>query len=509
MDTENKSLHFAKVSNYVGGALRKSMSQRTLPLYNPNTGEQTGDVILSTEKEVKEAVDVAKQASQSWALTSPLKRARVLMKFLTLVEKNLDYLAEILSSTHGKVFSDAQGEIIRGKEVVEFAIGIPHLLKGEHSFNIGTNIDSYSIYQPLGVVAGITPFNFPAMVPMWMYPIAIACGNSFILKPSEKNPQISLVIAQLLKEAGLPDGVFNVINGDKEVVDSLLTNPDVHAVSFVGSTPIAEYIYQKGTSCGKRIQALGGAKNHLVVMEDADLEQTTNALMGAAYGSAGERCMAISVVVAVGDKVGDSISQKIQEKLKNLVVGYSLNKYPESEMGPLVTQQHLERVRNYVGIGVQEGAKLVVDGRNVVVEGYEKGFFLGGCLFDNVKPSMKIYKEEIFGPVLVIVRVNSYDEAVELINNHEFANGTSIFTRNGGVARSFTQDIQVGMVGVNVPIPVPMAFYSFGGWKKSLFGVQHIHGKDGIRFYTRMKTMTTRWSKDMATGNQYAIPTIE
>ena len=494
--------------NYIGGKVVSSGSAKKAPLYNPTNGNQIGEVVLSAKEDLAKAVEVAKAAFPNWAGKTPLTRARVMMKFCSLVSDNTDELAKVLSEGHGKVFSDAKGEIVRGLEVAEFSTAAPHLLKGEHSMNVGTGVDSWSSFEPLGVVCGITPFNFPFMVPLWMHGIAIPCGNAFVLKPSEKDPQISFMVAELYKQAGLPDGIFNVVNGDKVVVDALLEDKDVQAVSFVGSTPIAKYIYEKGCSFGKRVQALGGAKNHMVVMPDADIEHTINSLIGSAYGSAGERCMAISVVVAVGAKVADTLVTRIKENLKNLVVGASLATDPESEMGPLITKEHRNKVKGYVDLGVEEGAELVVDGRNLSVAGYESGFFLGACLFDRVKPNMRIYQEEIFGPVLSVVRVNSYKEAVELINNQRFANGTSIFTKDGEIARNFSTDIQIGMVGVNVPIPVPMAFHSFGGWKNSIFGALNVHGSDGIRFYTRMKTVTSRWVQS-SKENQFAIPTMQ
>jgi len=431
----------------------------------------------------------------------------VMFRFKDLVEQNREKLQMMITAEHGKVLSDAAGEVTRGLEVIEFACGIPHLLKGEHSKNVGTGVDSWSEMQPLGVVAGITPFNFPVMVPMWMFPVAIACGNTFILKPSEKDPSPALLIAELFKLAGLPDGVFNVINGDKMAVDALLSHKDVQAISFVGSTPIAQYIYATASEHGKRVQALGGAKNHLMIMPDADLDQAVDALMGAAYGSAGERCMAISVAVCVGDNVADQLIGKLTPRVQSLKIMPGTE--DKAEMGPLVTNQHLAKVRSYVGQGVKEGASLIVDGRNHVVAGHEDGFFLGGCLFDNVTKDMSIYKDEIFGPVLSVVRVQNFNAGCELINNHEYGNGTTIFTRDGDSARQFTHSIQAGMVGVNVPIPVPMAFHSFGGWKRSLFGPLHVHGPDGVRFYTRMKTMTSRWPTGIRTGSEFSITTME
>jgi malonate-semialdehyde dehydrogenase (acetylating)/methylmalonate-semialdehyde dehydrogenase len=432
-----------------------------------------------------------------------------LFRFKALVEEHADELAALITSEHGKVFSDAQGELVRGLEVVEFACGIPHLIKGEHSLNVGTDVDSTSLMQPVGVCAGITPFNFPAMVPMWMFPVAIACGNTFVLKPSEKDPSMPVRLAELLKEAGLPDGVFNVVNGDKESVDALLSDERVKAVSFVGSTPIAEYIYTTGSANGKRVQALGGAKNHMVVMPDAEPEQVISSLMGAAYGSAGERCMAISVAVCVGDEVADKLIESLKSEIDDMIVGPGLGQEPEPHMGPLVTKEHAEKVSGYIDLGVEEGATLVRDGRDFVCPGYESGFYVGPTLFDNVTTNMRIYSEEIFGPVLVVVRAENYDDAVKMINEHEFGNGTSIFTRDGDTARQFCEEIQVGMVGVNVPIPVPMAFHSFGGWKRSLFGPLHMHGKDGVRFYTKMKTLTTRWPTGIRAGAEFSMPTMK
>jgi malonate-semialdehyde dehydrogenase (acetylating)/methylmalonate-semialdehyde dehydrogenase len=430
----------------------------------------------------------------------------VMFKFKELIEQRTDELAEIITREHGKVFSDAKGEIARGLEVDEFACGIPQLLKGEFTEQVGTGIDSHSMRQPIGVCAGITPFNFPCMVPMWMYPMAIACGNTFVLKPSEKDPSASIFMAELLKEAGLPDGVFNVVQGDKVSVDTLLTDPRVSALSFVGSTPVAEYVYQKGGQHGKRVQALGGAKNHLVVMPDADIDQAVDALIGAAYGSAGERCMAISVGVAVGD-IGDKLVEKLSDRVKALKVGNGLINEPD--MGPLVSAAHLDKVRSYVDLGVAGGAELIVDGRNVSVEDHQKGFFIGGCLFDHVKPDMTIYKEEIFGPVLSIVRVPDFTAAVDLINAHEFGNGVSLFTRDGDSAREFSSQIQVGMIGINVPIPVPMAFHSFGGWKRSLFGDHYAYGPEGVRFYTHLKTITTRWPTGVRQGAEFTMPVMK
>lgn len=492
------------IGHFINGAICEGRSDNTSPVFNPTLGSVSAEVSLANEAELNEAVASAKAAFPAWAATPPLRRARVLYKFKAVLDERIDELATIISNEHGKVFSDAKGEVTRGMEVVEFACGIPHLLKGDFTENVGTNVDSHSMRQPLGVVAGITPFNFPVMVPMWMFPMALACGNSFILKPSERDPSAALWVAERLKECGLPDGVFTVLNGDKDAVNGLLNHPDVSAISFVGSTPIAEHIFTTGCANGKRVQALGGAKNHLVVMPDADLDIVTDALMGAAYGSAGERCMAISVAVCIGDDVADALNVKLIEKLKTLKIGPSLD--DTSEMGPLVTKEHLNKVKSYIDLGVEEGAKLLVDGRDFK---HGDGFFMGGCLFDHVTPEMRIYREEIFGPVLCIVRVKTFADSVQLINEHEFANGTSIFTNNGDAARTFSSQIQVGMVGVNVPIPVPMAFHSFGGWKRSVFGDHGVHGSEGVRFYTKLKTVTTRWPTGMSSGAEFVIPTMK
>ena len=494
------------ILHFIGGALVEGRGDRSAPVFNPATGEETGRVPLATTEEVAEAVAAARTAFPAWAQTTPLRRARVLNRFLRLLEERGERIAEVITAEHGKVFSDAQGEIARGIEVVEFATGAPHLLKGEITENVGTRVDSHSLRQPLGVVAGITPFNFPAMVPMWMFPVALACGNCFILKPSERDPSASLLLAEMLKEAGLPDGVFNVVQGDKEAVDALLHHPDVQAVSFVGSTPIARYIYETAAKQGKRAQALGGAKNHMIVMPDADLDLAVDALMGAAYGAAGERCMAISVAVPIGDQVADALIERLEPKVRGLKIGPGMDR--EAEMGPLVTAQHRDKVVGYIDTGEREGAKLVVDGRGLKLQGYENGFFLGGTLFDRVTPEMTIYKEEIFGPVLSVVRAPDYDRAAELVNAHEFGNGTAIFTRDGDAAREFAHQIQVGMVGINVPIPVPMAFHSFGGWKASLFGDHHMHGPEGVRFYTRLKTITSRWPTGIRRGADFVMPTM-
>lgn len=494
------------ITHFINGK-KGATSTRTRPVFNPATGKQSASVMLANTDDVEHAISCAAAAFPAWASTSPLQRARVLFRFKALIEAHADELASIIVREHGKVLDDAHGELTRGLEVVEFACGIPHLLKGEHSEQVGTGVDAWSVNQPLGVVAGISPFNFPAMVPMWMFPIAIACGNTFILKPSEQNPSLPLRLAQLLQEAGLPDGVFNVVNGDKEAVDVLLTHPQVQAISFVGSTPIAEYIYATGSAHGKRVQALGGAKNHLLVMPDADLNQTINALMGAGYGSAGERCMAISVAVVVGDEMGDKLIEALSRRVQELKIGDGFT--TGTEMGPLISAAHLAKVRGYVEQGVAEGASLVVDGRNLQVPGNEEGFFIGGCLFDHVTPQMSIYQEEIFGPVLCVVRVADYAAGVALINNHEFGNGTAIFTRDGDAARQFSHEIQVGMVGINVPIPVPMAFHSFGGWKRSLFGPLHMHGPDGVRFYTKRKAITARWPTGIRADAEFTMPTMD
>ena len=494
------------IQHFVNGKSYKGNSNRKGKVFNPATGEQESEVILGSKEDLNNTVNIARKAFESWSLKPPLQRARVMFKFKELIERNSEEIAKLIVSEHGKVYEDAKGSLTRGLEVVEFACGIPQMLKGEFTENVGSEVDSWSIRQPLGVCAGITPFNFPAMVPMWMFPMAIACGNSFILKPSEKDPSCSFKLAELLSEAGLPDGVLNVVNGDKEVVDAILENKDIQAVSFVGSTPIAKYIYENAARNEKRVQALGGAKNHCVVMPDCDLDQAVNGLMGAAYGSAGERCMAQSVAVAVGD-IGDRLVDKLSKKVEVLKVGPGMDK--NSEMGPLITKEHLQKVRGYVDIGVKEGAKLVVDGRNLKLQGYENGIFIGGCLFDNVKKDMRIYKEEIFGPVLSVVRAKDFEEASKLVNDHEYGNGVSIFTRDGDAARTFSSKIKVGMVGINIPIPVPMAFHSFGGWKRSLFGDQHMHGPEGVRFYTKLKTITSRWPSGIRSNPEFVMPTMK
>lgn len=495
------------VGHWIGGeTVAPGPASRRAPVFNPATGAVAREVGLASAAEVDRAVSAAAAAAPAWAATPALRRARVMFRFKELVERRADELAAAITAEHGKVFSDAQGEVVRGLEVVEFACGIPQLMKGEYSEQVGTGIDMYSIRQPLGVCVGITPFNFPAMVPMWMFPVAIACGNAFVLKPSERDPSASLLMARWLKEAGLPDGVFNVVQGDKTAVDALLAHPQVSAVSFVGSTPIARYIHDTASANGKRVQALGGAKNHMVVMPDADLDQAVDALIGAAYGSAGERCMAISVAVAVGD-IADRLVAKLVERVPAIRMADGMD--PKAEMGPLVTRAHADKVRGYVEAGVAEGARLVVDGRALTVAGREQGFFLGGCLFDHVKPHMRIYREEIFGPVLSIVRAAHFEEALALVDSHEFGNGCAIFTREGDAAREFAARVKVGMVGINVPIPVPLAFHSFGGWKASLFGDHHMHGPEGVRFYTRAKAVTQRWPAGIRSGAEFVMPTMK
>ncbi|WP_136414991.1 CoA-acylating methylmalonate-semialdehyde dehydrogenase [Herbaspirillum sp. ST 5-3] len=505
MNAPTEVVHLQEdIQHYIGGAVSPSATGRFADVFNPSTGRVTKRVALGDAAEVDKAVAAAGKAFKSWSEVSPLRRARVMFKYKALLEQHQDDLAAMITAEHGKVFTDAQGEVQRGIEVVEFACGIPQLLKGDYTAQVATGIDAFAMRQPLGVCAGITPFNFPVMVPMWMFPVAIACGNTFILKPSERDPSPSLLMAELLKQAGLPDGVFNVVQGDKTVVDAILHHPDIAAVSFVGSTPIAEYIYATGAAKGKRVQALGGAKNHAIVMPDADLDQAVDALMGAAYGSAGERCMAISVAVAVGN-TGDALIEKLIPRVRNLKIldGMDLS----AEMGPVVTSQHREKIMGYIQSGVEEGADLKVDGRDFKLAGHENGFYLGGTLFDHVRPEMKIYREEIFGPVLAVVRVPDFASAVELINAHEFGNGTCVFTRDGGTAREFCKQIKVGMVGVNVPIPVPMAFHSFGGWKRSLFGDIHAYGEEGVRFYSHYKSVMQRWPASIAKGAEFAMPT--
>jgi malonate-semialdehyde dehydrogenase (acetylating)/methylmalonate-semialdehyde dehydrogenase len=492
------------IGHFIGGKLVAGTSGNYGEVFNPALGEPIARVALANRAEIDAVVATANAAWPAWAATPPLRRARVMFKLQELLNRDRKEMSAIITEEHGKVLSDADGEVQRGLEVVEFACGIPHLMKGEFTDQVGTGIDAWSIRQPLGVVAGITPFNFPLMVPLWMVPVALATGNCFILKPSEKDPSAALKLAALLKEAGLPDGVFNVIQGGREAVESIIAHPGIAAISFVGSTAIAETIYKGGTQAGKRVQALGGAKNHLVVMPDADIDDAVDALMGSAYGAAGERCMAVSVAVAVGS-AGDALVSKLAPKVRALKIAPGID--PDAEMGPLVTREHLLKVRGYVDQGVKEGANLVVDGRDLKLQGYENGFFLGGCLFDNVTTDMRIYKEEIFGPVLSVVRAPDVATATRMINAHEYGNGVALFTNDGGVARDFTNAIQIGMVGINVPIPVPMSFHSFGGWKQSLFGDHHIYGMEGVRFYTRYKAVTQRWSAGARRGPEFVMPT--
>jgi malonate-semialdehyde dehydrogenase (acetylating) / methylmalonate-semialdehyde dehydrogenase len=491
------------VPHYIDGA-PDTGGTRSSPVFNPATGAEIATTRLADETTVARAVAAAKAAFPSWADTAPLKRARVLFKLKQLLDEHFDEIAALITREHGKVLADARGELMRGLEIVEFACGIPQLLKGQHSDNVGGDIDNWSLRQPVGVCAGITPFNFPAMVPMWMFPLAIACGNTFVLKPSERDPSTSLKLAQLFEEAGLPKGVLNVVQGDKEAVDALLEHPDVAAVSFVGSTSVAEHIYSNATRHGKRVQALGGAKNHMVVMPDADLDQAADALIGAGYGSAGERCMAISVAVAVGS-VADDLVAKLKARIRKLAVGDGSS--VRADMGPLITASHRDKVLGYIEDGERAGAKLVVDGRGLSVAGREKGFFLGPSLFDHVEPGMRIYREEIFGPVLSIVRVPDFACAVELVNAHDYGNGAACYTADGGVAREFARQVKAGMVGINVPIPVPLAFHSFGGWKRSLFGDHHIYGEEGVRFYTRYKSVMQRWPGARGKGPEFTMPT--
>ncbi|MDR5774761.1 MULTISPECIES: CoA-acylating methylmalonate-semialdehyde dehydrogenase [unclassified Caballeronia] len=496
----------ADVVHFIHGERVNGSGARSQPIFNPATGERPRKLVLGEVADVDAAVESAKAAFPAWRDTPPIRRARVMLKFLELMNLRRDELAAIITAEHGKVFTDAQGEVSRGIDVIEFACGIPQLLKGDYTEQVSTGMDNWTTRQPLGVVAGITPFNFPCMVPCWMFPVAIASGNAFILKPSERDPSASLFMANLLKEAALPDGIFNVVQGDKVVVDALLEHPDVRAISFVGSTPIANYIYETGAKHGKRVQALGGAKNHMVVMPDADLDQAIDALIGAGYGSAGERCMAVSVAVLVGD-VADKIVPRLAERAQQLVIKNGMEL--DAEMGPIVTRAALERIEGYISLGVDEGAKLVVDGRGHKVPGHEDGFFTGGTLFDHVTPNMRIYKEEIFGPVLSCVRVKDFGEAVELVNAHEFGNGVACYTRDGHVAREFGRRIEVGMVGINVPIPVPMAWHGFGGWKRSLFGDMHAYGEEGVRFYTKQKSIMQRWPESTEKGAEFVMPTAK
>ena len=494
------------IGNYVGGSLVTPADGTLQDVFNPSTGEVSGQVRLSNATDLDNTVKVASAAALEWGATPAVKRAQVMFRFKRLLEENADKIATTISSEHGKTHEDALGEVSRGLEAVEFSCGIPHLLKGTFSEQVSKSIDLYSIPQALGVVAGITPFNFPAMVPIWMFPNAIACGNTFILKPSERDPSVTLILADLFKEAGLPDGVFNVVQGDKVVVDAILDNPDISAVSFVGSTPVAKYIYTRGSSNGKRVQALGGAKNHMIIMPDADMDQVVDALMGAGYGSAGERCMAVSVPVPVGDKVADELMERMVPLVEKLPVGPPED--TNAAMGPVITKQSLERISSLLQSGVDQGAKLLVDGRSLKVPGHENGFFIGGSLFDQVTPEMDIYKEEIFGPVLSTVRTENYEEAIKLVNENPYGNGVAIFTRDGDTARDCVNRIQVGMVGINVPIPVPVGYHSFGGWKQSLYGSHHIYGPDTIHFYTRLKAITSRWPTGIKSGAQFNFPTM-
>jgi len=495
-----------ELTHFIGGRHVKGTSGRFAEGFLPMTGETISRVPLASAAEVRAAVENAREAQPAWAAVNPQRRARVMMKFVELLNRDMDALANLLAREHGKTIPDARGDIQRGLEVAEFCIGVPHLLKGDYTTDAGPGIDLYSLRQPLGVVAGITPFNFPAMIPMWKFCPAIACGNAFILKPSERDPGVPLRLAELMIEAGLPAGVLNVVNGDKEAVDAILDDPDIRAVGFVGSTPIAEYIYARGCAHGKRVQCFGGAKNHMVIMPDADLDQATDALIGAGYGSAGERCMAISVAVPVGEATANALIEKLIPRVESLRVGPSTD--PSADYGPVVTQAHLEKIRSYVDIGVSEGAKLLVDGRGFSLQGYENGFYMGGCLFDRVTPDMRIYKEEIFGPVLSVARAENFETALRLCNDHEYGNGVAIYTRDGDTARDFSARVNVGMVGVNVPIPVPLAYYTFGGWKRSSFGDLNQHGPDAVRFYTKTKTVTSRWPSGVKEGASFVIPTM-
>jgi malonate-semialdehyde dehydrogenase (acetylating)/methylmalonate-semialdehyde dehydrogenase len=492
-----------EVTHWIGGRPARGDGTRTAPVYQPATGRVARQVRLAEASDVAQAVASAVTAQPAWGEMPPIRRARVLQAFLAMLNEHRDTLAAMITAEHGKVFTDAQGEVTRGIEIVEFACGVPQLLKGDYTDQVSTDIDNWTMRQPLGVVAGITPFNFPCMVPCWMFPVALACGNAFILKPSERDPSPSIFMAELLRRAGLPDGVFNVVQGDKVAVDALIAHPDVKALSFVGSTPIAQYLYEAGARHGKRVQALGGAKNHMVVMPDADLDQAVDALIGSAYGSAGERCMAISVAVLVGD-VGERLVPRLAERARALKVKNGMEL--DAEMGPIVTRQALERIEGYIAQGVQEGARLVVDGRGLKVPGHDGGFFTGGTLFDHVTPAMSIYRDEIFGPVLACVRVPDLAAALKLVNEHEYGNGVACFTRDGGVAREFSRRVQAGMVGINVPIPVPMAWHGFGGWKKSLFGDMHAYGEEGVRFYTKQKSVMQRWPDSVAKGAEFAMP---
>jgi malonate-semialdehyde dehydrogenase (acetylating)/methylmalonate-semialdehyde dehydrogenase len=494
------------ITHFIDGASLAGTSGRFSDVFNPNTGEVQARVALASEAEVDKAVQSALRAQQTWALVNPQRRARVMFEFKRLVEARMDELAELLSSEHGKVIADSRGDVQRGLEVIEFACGIPHALKGEYTEGAGPGIDVYSMRQPLGVAAGITPFNFPAMIPMWMFGVAIACGNSFILKPSEKDPSVPVRLAELMMEAGAPKGVLNVVHGDKTAVDAILDHPDIKAVSFVGSSDIASYVYSRGTAHGKRVQAMGGAKNHGIILPDADLEQATKDLIGAAYGSAGERCMALPVVVPVGKKTADEVRERVLAELETLKVGVSTD--AAAQYGPVVSAAHKQRVEDYIQLGVDEGAELVVDGRGFKLQGYENGFFIGPSLFDGVKPAMKTYQEEIFGPVLQIVRADTFEEALRLPSEHQYGNGVAIYTRNGRAAREFASRVNVGMVGINVPIPVPVAYHTFGGWKRSAFGDTNQHGMEGVKFYTKVKTVTARWPEGAVEDSAFVIPTM-
>jgi len=492
--------------HFIGGEHVEGKSGRFSDVYEPMTGEVRARAALAGTAELRAAVENAKAAQPAWAATNPQRRARVMMKFIDLLHRNYDELAELLAREHGKTVPDAKGDIQRGLEVCEFALGAPHLMKGEYTEGAGPGIDIYSMRQPLGVVAGITPFNFPAMIPMWKFAPAIVCGNAFILKPSERDPGVPMRLAELMIEAGLPAGILNVVNGDKEAVDAILDDPDIKAVGFVGSTPIAEYVYSRATASGKRAQCFGGAKNHMIIMPDADLDQTVDALIGAGYGSAGERCMAVSVAVPVGEETANRLMEKLIPRVESLKIGPSTD--PGADFGPVVTRAHLDKIKDYVEIGIEEGATLAVDGRGFTMQGYENGFYMGGCLFDNVTKDMRIYKEEIFGPVLSVVRAKSFHEGLALANDHEYGNGVAIFTRDGDAARDFAAQVDVGMVGINVPIPVPIAYYTFGGWKRSAFGDLNQHGPDAIRFYTKTKTVTSRWPSGVKDGAEFVIPTM-
>lgn len=497
-----------QLKHWINGAPVDGSSGRKGAVFNPATGEQTGEVSLANGADVDAAVQAARAALPEWSAMPPLRRARIMFKFNELLLAHSDELAELITAEHGKTVEDSGGDVLRGREVVEFACGIPHLLRGDFTEDVGTGVDAYSIRQPVGVCAGITPFNFPAMIPLWMFPLAITCGNTFILKPSERDPSCPQRLMELAKEAGVPDGVLNMVNGDKESVDAILTHPGIDAVSFVGSTPVASYIYSTAAQHGKRVQALGGAKNHMVVMPDADMDQASDALISAGYGSAGQRCMAVSVAVAVGDQTADALVGKLAPRIQELKIGPGNGE--GIEMGPVVTAQSHERIKGLIDKGVAEGADLVVDGRGFRMQGYENGYFLGGSLFDRVTEDMSIYQEEIFGPVLSVVRAPDYETAVDLVNRNEFGNGTAIFTKDGDAARDFAERIQIGMVGINVPIPVPVAYHSFGGWKRSLFGDTHMHGMEGVRFYTRLKAVTSRWPKSgVREGHSLTMPTMQ